>query len=110
MSPLNQCCACGEDFASLAAFDAYFEQAGRCPVRLPPDVRAQARQLGERQPRPLANAGAGSEGGGDSQPLPPSRLDRPSELSLSVLSLPDRKKERVPGFGNGRPFRVERPR
>ena len=23
MSPLNQCCACGEDFASLAAFDAH---------------------------------------------------------------------------------------
>ena len=22
-SPLNQCCACGEDFASLAAFDAH---------------------------------------------------------------------------------------
>jgi hypothetical protein len=22
--PLNQCCGCGEDFASLAAFDAHF--------------------------------------------------------------------------------------
>jgi hypothetical protein len=23
LRPLNQCCACGEDFASLAAFDAH---------------------------------------------------------------------------------------
>jgi hypothetical protein len=23
LNPLNQCCACGEDFASLAAFDAH---------------------------------------------------------------------------------------
>jgi hypothetical protein len=32
MNPLNQCCKCGEDFTSLAAFDEHVLSAAADPV------------------------------------------------------------------------------